>query len=61
MFLVFNKDKVCSYFIALSTVIFLFVMGAMMNNQTIQTVQPQDNMTYNLIKQENIADTQNDV
>ncbi|MDO5557840.1 MAG: hypothetical protein Q4G05_06370 [Clostridia bacterium] len=37
MFLVFNKDKICSYLIALSTVVVLFAMGVMINNDVAET------------------------
>ena len=41
MFLVFNKDKICSYMVALSIVIVLFVMGTTLNKTTQETSTKQ--------------------
>lgn len=62
MFIVFNKDKICSYLISLGTVIILFVMAFMMTtNDAIETsASTRELPIYNVAtKDKKIAFTMN--
>ena len=43
MFIVFNKEKIYSYIVALSTVVILFVFAFIATNKTENTVQTSTN------------------
>ena len=62
MFIVFNKDKICSYLISLGTVVILFVMAFMItSNDVVQTAASTRELPiYNVAtKEKKIAFTMN--
>ena len=46
MFLVFNKEKICSYLVSLGTVAILFVMAISISNRNFELIQTS---TYAII------------
>ena len=55
MFLVFNKEKINTYLILLSTVTFLFVMGFFISSgNTVHTAANEEKIGGNVFENENI-------
>ena len=54
MFLVFNKEKICSYLVSLSTVAILFVMAIAITNRNEALIESSANaiITNNIEKNE---------
>lgn len=60
MFLVFNKDKIMSYVVAISTVAVLFVMAAMFKDKEVSTIETSAN-TGRLLPVYSVATEENKV
>lgn len=59
MFIVFNKQKIYSYLVALSTVVILFIFAFIVTNDPGYVLQTSTNVEENnvFINQENTANT----
>lgn len=59
MFIVFNKQKIYSYLVALSTVVILFIFAFIVTNDPGYALQTSTNVEENnvFINQENTANT----
>lgn len=61
MFIVFNKDKVISYLISLSTVAILFVMSFVITNKNNESVKTSTNILSNRTTEENVNNNLNEI